>query len=458
MEAVGRSSVVFALALVAVPVALSGCIGTDDTSGQSLQGGPEDPRPDLVEPSFMEPVQLGHSGPSAEPTIVAGPGAMVYVEEIGHLWRSADGGRTFEPVGDHWCAFVPDAPVCPPGFDLHDAGLQGTGDGDLAADADGTLYWVGMFNDEMDVPFQVSTDRGETWSEPAGLANGRVDRQWISVGPDGTLYVSWRNEPNIQIRTSPDGGATWSDVVAVAPDGLHGPTVPDPTTAGTVYLPHVDEGAIRLARSLDHGAIWEDLVVHTFAPEGWQDHYTAAFPSAAVDEAGTIYVVWSVDPREDGPSDARPPDLYRVFLAVSSDGGTTWIEPLQLSPEGRVAMFPWVAAGGPGRIAVAWYENENGLPNDAPDVWNVALTESVTADRPEPVFAGGHANVEPIHVGQVCRGGCIFPIQDRSLLDFFEVTVKPDGQPIVAWAADPETARGMVRVFVGGVAEGTPLR
>lgn len=420
-------------------------------------------RPPLERPTFLAPVHLeGHGGIGAEPTITTAPNGSVYVESTGWLWRSDDGGRSYTPLGEAYC--YPDAriPTCPDGLTAYDPGLDGEGDGDIAVDGDGTLYWTGHFGEDssMPIPFQASEDGGVTFSEPTFLGNGSVDRQWLDARPDGTLYVTWLGQ-TVMMRRSFDGGGTWSNATSITPARVAGPPVHEPG-ADTVYLPYARD-ELYLARSEDHGRTWNHSLVAEIpdtAIEGPTGRLSI-FPVAAVDQAGTVYIVWSLDPQESVPVQTRTTDAPQVFFAASIDEGRSFTDPIRLSPPGKTAIFPWIDAGKLGRVTVAWYENTLGGPNHlVPDRWNVHLVESVTADMPDPVFKGGLANDEPFHLGTICTMGflCTASAQDRSMLDFFEVAIGEDGHPRVAWAADPDTVRGPVQVYAGGVEEGTPLR
>ncbi|MEA3143396.1 MAG: hypothetical protein QOG31_720, partial [Thermoplasmata archaeon] len=161
----------------------------------------------------------------------------------------------------------------------------------------------------------------------------------------------------------------------------------------------------------------------------------------------------------------KPAARLGVFLTASGDLGQTWTRPVLISDPAHAAIMPFVVAGASGRAAVAWYENTAGLPNDAlPDLWNVKLWESITANQPQPVGVTVQLNGLPNHVGSVCTSGtgCVAG-GDRSLLDFFEVALTPAGHPVVAWASSAGgTAVGVAAqgtdIYFGGVKDGTPLR
>src|SRR5439155_21193571 len=118
---------------------------------------------------------------------------------------------------------------------------------------------------------------------------------------------------------------------------------------------------------------------------------------------------------------------------VSHDHGATWSKPTLISDRAKDARFPWIAAGAPGRIAIAWYENARGVPGEElPDEWNVKLYESLDGGG-----KGGVATLSATRnrLGSLCTSGTGCLAADRSMLDFFEVAIGLDGQPVVAYAS-----------------------
>ncbi len=458
---------------IALALLLSGCLGGRDST--ETMGGPRlttrwlDDRPPLNPPSFREPVDLGIVDIGAEPNVAVDAHGVVYVSSPIALWKSLDGGATFQQLGDPACrkVYFEEIPsgTCPPGYETRRPPLEGGGDGDLATDATGKLYWVGLGGSDWSVPFQTSSDHGETWTEPIDVADGEAaDRQWLSVNPDGKVDVTWRtfgSADRLRLRSSPDGGQTWGPLRNITNDRLAGPHVRDGLT-DNLYVPYWEDG-IRIARSINDGAAWEHFLVHANGRDSTLRLHnpTYIFPVVAVDEAGALYAAWADDPPSESVAGLKEVARPRIQFSTSGDGGATWSAPATLSTPGKSALFPWIVAGKPGRVAVAWYEDAIGLPNEnLPDLWNVRLAESVTADHAIPEWTVGQANREPIHLGSICTDGgwCVLKGKDRSLLDFFEIAIGVDGHPVLAWAADGDQPRLNARVFSGRVVDGTPLR
>jgi len=423
--------------------------GSSTSSSPPPAPTPDGGRPALVAPTARPEVYLGTVG-AAEPDVVVAPHGHVYVYTPISLWRSGDAGRTFQA-----------APA---------SGLEGSGDGSLAVDGNGTLYSAGLFGASSNVPFQVSRDAGSSFSTPAEIGPAAFDREWIDATPAGHLYTTWRDNAGIATRVSLDQGATWQSMVVAAPDADAGSIAHDPRPAShALYLPMVGFASVvgssvpvTVARSLDEGRTWSVSQVASI-PQGpvEANGYASDFPVAAVDGAGTVYVVFSAQ-RGLPASVPEAVATFGVFLSVSHDQGATWSTPTLLSPTDKVARFPWVTAGAAGRVAVGWYENVLGLPNEfLPDEWNVMLTESVTADAATPVWATLPLTSSPSHVGSICTMGGTCTVNDRSLLDFFQIAIGEDGQPVAAWASSTAgTGLGSpfgTDVYFGGVAQGTPL-
>lgn len=452
----------------------AGCLdgGPDEAPVDGPVAPVADARPELMVPVAIPEVNLGRADIGSEPNIAAAPDGTLYITTPLQIWRSTDGGESYQPLGDQTCpVFQVQSPACAPPLEQRNPGLDGGGDGDIAVDDTGRLHWLGLFGESGPIPFQYSDDLGETFTPSMDVSNGTgSDREWITVTPEGHVFAAWRDQDGYVVNRSLDGGATWLGKVEVLDTSpIGGQIIYDPSDHDRLYIPIVDTGAtalgefrpeLRVARSPDAGATWELLTVAPL-PASSTDILaaTSIFPTVAADDAGTLYMV--VSQRQLDVGAPKPASQYAVYLYVSKDHGQTWTAPLQVSPPMKVAIFPWVAAGAPGRIAITYYQNTVGLPNDnLPDLWNVMLLESVTADQADPEFAAVQLNDLPNHIGSVCTNGslCLATGGDRSLLDFFEVVIPPDGQPRVTWSGDSFTPPYISSTVFAGGAQGTPLR
>jgi len=153
-----------------------------------------------------------------------------------------------------------------------------------------------------------STDGGFTWGTPVAIPTsaGMIspDKNWIVCDNSasspfyGNCYTEWDDNGagnRMEMSRSTDGGLTWS-AAATNNNGIIGgqPVVrPD----GIVIVPtdNANETAIGAFNSTDGGLTWSATTTITTIR-----HHTVAgglregpLPSAEIDGAGTVYVVWA---------------------------------------------------------------------------------------------------------------------------------------------------------------------
>jgi len=162
------------------------------------------------------------------------------------------------------------------------------------------------------------------------------------------------------------------------------------------------------------------------------------WPAIDVDADGNVYIVW--DENGGGERDAG------VWYSYSTDGARTWASPTRVDPDDRTDLWPWVAAGAPGRVAIAWFGNDNRLPDNDPeragpnDAWNVYVAQTLTGlgcrGTASPGFRATRATPEPFHTGTVCTGGtiCQAELIDRRLGDYFVIDITWDGKLVAAYS------------------------
>ncbi len=125
----------------------------------------------------------------------------------------------------------------------------------------------------------------------------------VANAPDGATYVAWRhiyptNLRDIAVARSVDGGRTFAAPVRVSEDGW------------------------QIAGCPDDG------------------------PSAAVDAAGVLHIVWPTLIQGDAPAKA-------IFYSFSRDGGRTFAPRIRVDEARGGAAHPQIAVGG-NRVAVVW--------------------------------------------------------------------------------------------------------
>lgn len=348
-----------------------------------------------------------------------------------HAWVSDDDGATWQFVDR----------TLPP-----NQVLSGFSDPDFAVDDAGKVYLseINLVN----VSMSRSTDSGHSYGLRNLLAMTITDRQWSTAGPEDVLFLvgnadeggSYPSDPvgnnGHLIYRSTDGGATYSEAVE-DPGGLGDLVYAD--ADATVYEPHLAGGALQVAAfrnalapddatalsaELNTVASGVDLASH--------------WPAIDVDVEGNVYITWD----EKGGGE-RPAG---VWYSYSTDGARTWAPATRVDGTDHTDLWPWIAVGAPGRVAVAWMENDHVLPDNDPeqatdaDPWNVYVAQTLNGlgcgSSPAPGFRITRATPEPFHVGTVCTGGTICQAEavDRRLGDYFTIDVDWSGRVVAAYS------------------------
>jgi len=274
----------------AIPAAGAATVGHPASSGHGPHVGP------------ITEISQGCPGQNAEAE-QAVDGHYVYVTWIGcdgiGFARSANGGRTFG------------RPVTVPGSIGHGYHRSGIGfglpkygwDPSVAVAPDHTVYVAYMLyrHSHVHPMVDISYDHGATFarvSRPASpVRNNWGDRDFIAVGPTGTVYLTWdfgrslsvkSRHGNIVMQKSVDGGKTWSRIAVVSP-GF-------PDHGGGVAAPLLVE------------------------------------PGGRLDVAFWVWSGGALAPY------ALPPN--HIYFTSSADGGRTWSTPVAIRPgAGRIGYF-----------------------------------------------------------------------------------------------------------------------
>ena len=260
----------------------------------------------------------------------------------------------------------------------------------VAVAPDGTVYAAFMISKNADwyPVVAASFDHGVTFPQVSYLVppdhKNWGDRDFIAVGPDGSVYVTWDYGPertsvtficaangscafatgdlNVVMQKSVDRGKTFGPLVHVSPGfpasgGDSAPMVIEPNgridilyqgyhiTSTTTYA--MDPAHSYFTSSVDGGSTWSapvqigpaDLTMSL--AEWWIDG------SIAADAAGNLYATWDTQGSED-----------IGWLSFSTNHGRTWSALQRVTPDHDAAAHIVQVTGGAKGIAyVGWLTN-----------------------------------------------------------------------------------------------------
>ena len=410
---------------------------------------------------FSMPAYVDTTRAGGEPSVVAHPdGTLLYAAHAGtthfysleaddpdseaffekyrgqvHAYYSTDHGATWQFVDR---SLPPD-----------NAPGSGFSDPDFAIDAAGTVYLseINLVN----VAMSKSTTSGRSYSLQNFFAMDITDRQWSAAGPAGVLFLVGNPDEGGTVPTDPvgheghtiyrstDGGRTFSAGVAdqEGGDGL-GDIVFD-MSAKTLYEAHYGAGTLSVAafrNALDPVATVALTPELSTIADGVS--MLSHWPAIDTDAKGNVYATW--DESGNGSRAAG------VWYSYSTTGGRTWAKPTRVDTDDHTDIWPWIAVGDPGRVAVAWFGNDHALPgNDAEsagdnDPWNVYVAQTQTGlgctESTSPGFKVTKATPVPFHTGTICMGGttCQAFLIDRRLGDYFTIDIDTTGALVAAYS------------------------
>lgn len=431
--------------------------------------GVQDPTPVTTTPSslrFSPPALVDPQITTGEPSLRLAPDGRGYVDApwktssgTSFVWRSQRAGAnlTYELLDSRIAgAADPRHRAC--------SASSGGADSDIAVGPNGQLILVDA--EVASVGVSWSSDSGDSWQ--CSAASPTVpddDRPWVAMtptadgsGPNVDAYLAYRalslsgqfasgttgRPVRLQIDRTTDGGKSWTAAASIL-DGkqaingtpvylkLPGPVFTDGD--GNVYVPFAGQGGrVYIARSTDAGRTFlVDLVAQRLGAPSY------GFVSGAADAAGTLYVAW-VDQA-----------TFDVVYSSSRDGGATWSEPQKINPAGSTAVFPWIAAGRAGDVAIGWYGTDTLMRPDlvpADSAWYPYVARSLDADAASPTFQISSLTPAPVHVGALCVADTPCDASLRRFGDFFTVAIDNTGAVRAVFNDDAGAAAPYVTTVV----------
>ena len=284
-----------------------------------------------------------------------------------------------------------------------------------------------------DIELSISTDGGFTYTQNAPIINATdvPQAQWQGLGAGAGNELG-----NIVARRDPKTGALTLYSIFETPDS--GTDNVTQGAAGTNNYNRVYEavGTVTdpIPPALTPTIAWRSYEVF-HGPAGAR--LNRIFPVTTVDSAGRVYAFWS--------------DGNHIFTKADATG-TGWnpaAAPVQIAnPSGvNTAIMPWAASlgsgGAAGVVDAVFYGASGGAgaqpnPQDDPNnVWNVYMAQTVNGGATWSVL---QASDHSIHKGPICIDGLncnLVGNRDRTLADFFQVSVDPtNGAADIAYADD----------------------
>jgi hypothetical protein len=425
---------------------------------------------------------------------------------MSYIWRSDDGRQTFHSVegNEHGkpttCVGGGDTEiqVDPVNGDVYFADLQGLTNFSNSASADAGHTWntscAAVPGTGVDRQWEAIDSNGGTSAVGAGAGDGRLYFDYDNVDQDptgsGNQLVMNESVDGVHFGADCAGSSASGSTVSGCPappamispnESIPGNVLVDNVRGDThqhrVYAIHTGDGGSSVVMSYcsgapgDHtaAAVAADCTDPTAFTPGqnpndpldrtnryWHDVFIQPpgsyetgqlFPASAIDSKGNLYAVWSQYPTANGAVSGAG----KILMSVSTDGAQHWSKPIVVSqPAINEAVMPWITAGDPGRVGVAYYAADDTRDgNVGPDAsngasWNLYYAFTTGALQPSPSFSVNQVNEadHPIKYGNISTGG-LGGTEDRSLGDFFQVHAGPQGQAVISYVDDTSADRNV---------------
>ena len=334
--------------------------------------------------------------------------------------------------------------------------MSGFSDPEYAIDETGKVYVseINLLNVAVssapgsDKPFTLQNFFGQTVS----------DRQWMEADKKDVLYLvgnelgggTFPSDPvgNVghYLHRSTDGGKNFTPGIE---DGAGLGDIQIDRRNGTLYEAYYEGGTLSMTayRSARKGDLSKRETNKVASGVSMLSHW----PSFDIDQRGNLYMTWD----ESGQGDRAA----GVWFSYSTTAGKTWATPTRVDTNGNTDIWPWLAVGDTGKVAVAWLGADQKLPNHDAETpgdqkWRVYMAQTLNglgcSGSSSPGFRITTATPRPVHTSTICQGGTACQAQgiDRRLGDFFTIEIDNSGH---VWAGYSDTAQGGATALPGFV-------
>ncbi|HEY3568525.1 MAG TPA: sialidase family protein [Thermoanaerobaculia bacterium] len=255
-----------------------------------------------------------------------------------------------------------------------------------------------------------STNGGATWTfdNTASGAQTNTDMEMIWADHSATspfkdyLYACWHNgnPAYVNRRTGPTG--SWGTPIKVSGTETTGTSIGcdvKTNSAGDAFVFWPDTGSRRIvmAKSTDGGTSWGTRVVVAATKDSFDigipsnnSRRALIYTSAAAYRTSTlsnVYVTWTdltgdtgcTSAANEPGSNAASTCKTRIWLARSTDGGTTWSAPVMINNQASLndQFNPWLGVDETtGRLAVIYYDSVGDPTRQTTNVWYQTSTDN----------------------------------------------------------------------------------
>ncbi len=295
----------------------------------------------------------------------------------------------------------------------------------------------------------ASHDGGYHWSTPVQILPaipGGLYPEVAAYGNHVVVALSYDVVPTyIAVITSPDGGASWSNVtnLSVADVGYQMPSVAV-SSQGIFAVTWSQDGAVVVSVSMDNGSTWGSPSVVASVPGGGFGH------SAVFDDPGRLYITWT--------SQALYSSNASLYVASSDRSLDRFnASSFSITFHSQVPTGVWyqenLAAAGEGNVFLTWESGDPSTP-DAPG--NGIFVRSVTgAVRGEIAIHGPlSAPSVTVELRDLATGATIRAATWGGTPVVF-TDLAPDSYGLVVQVGNASAAYGQLPVQVWGLTDFT---
>jgi len=273
---------------------------------------------------------------------------------------------------------------------------------------------------------EISGSNGALCTFQVAGPAGQCDQNQFSVptvAPDGTVYVAFQNEQNQSLWES---GESADDQYLLVKSTNGGQTWSNPS-----FVVGLEDGSADYPRNVN------DRQTLT----GYQVRVNSAGNIVSSPTNGNLYLVFS-DNRNGTHDTANPVTNTDVFLMTSSNGGTSWSDPVLVDSSAGDQWFPWVDVN-PTNSNVGILYNDRGSSNGA--LYNAALMEMPGSKTTVSTAPSNPTQSRYFRAGVAgCENCATFHG------DYINISYGSDGKANMVWTdmRDPSDVAGLFFQFI----------